>query len=646
MTQPVALIVVTHLLGVGHFVRAVAIGRALAHAGWRVTVATGGKRVANVDINGCDLVQLPPVHCVGADFRTLLRPDGALADGDYLSQRREILLEHFDRIAPDVLIVELFPFGRRRLAKEFEALLEHARAAQKRPAILCSIRDVLHPPGRADKVAQTEARLARFYDAVLFHGDEVVVPLGASWPVTPSLQRRLRPTGYLRDGERSQTAPSSHDGSGEIIVSGGGSSAGLNVSRVAIAAARLTPTLRWRVLVGHGVAETDFLALRASPSENAIVERARPDFPALLARAAASVSQAGYNTVLDLAAAQARAILIPFAGGEENEQGMRAARLAERGLARMIEERDLTAASLAATVKVVLVSPKPGWSTIRLDGTARTAVIIDEEHARAARRNRAWRRLTETLAALRRAGRVAPIWLRDDDAIEMSDALRVFLDRLAKHQIPAALAAIPSKLSEGFASEISRYPDARLLVHGWAHLNHALAPEKKCEFPGSRSLREMEKEACGALARLKMLAPAAALPVFAPPWNRMAPELQPRLAECGYAGLSMFSRKRRLIDDGAPSRRDTHWDPIAWRQGGGLLPEGELLDGLCDLLEQELSGDALELIGLLTHHLVHDGWIARFLEEVLSALADSGAVRFLSADEVFGVTPSSSHIGF
>jgi UDP-N-acetylglucosamine:LPS N-acetylglucosamine transferase len=57
---------------------------------------------------------------------------------------------------------------------------------------------------------------------------------------------------------------------------------------------------------------------------NVTVEWARPDFPALLAGCALSISQAGYNTVLDLVAARRPAIVVPFDAGNETEQAIRA----------------------------------------------------------------------------------------------------------------------------------------------------------------------------------------------------------------------------------------------------------------------------------------------------------------------------------
>ncbi|SDR63313.1 hypothetical protein SAMN05519103_08478 [Rhizobiales bacterium GAS113] len=55
-----ALIVVTHLLGVGHLARAALIARALAERGAEVRLVSGGRPSETVDLAGLDLVQLPP----------------------------------------------------------------------------------------------------------------------------------------------------------------------------------------------------------------------------------------------------------------------------------------------------------------------------------------------------------------------------------------------------------------------------------------------------------------------------------------------------------------------------------------------------------------------------------------------------------
>ena len=122
------MIVVTHLLGTGHLSRALTLGRAFVAAGHEVTVVSGGRPAPQLDARGMDVVQLPALASKGTAFTTLLDDTGAEADAAYLQSRTEKLLETFAALAPDVLITELYPFGRRVLRTEFLALLDAARA--------------------------------------------------------------------------------------------------------------------------------------------------------------------------------------------------------------------------------------------------------------------------------------------------------------------------------------------------------------------------------------------------------------------------------------------------------------------------------------------------------------------------------------
>ena len=611
-----ALIVVTHLLGVGHLARAMALGRALVAAGWRVVLASGGRPAPLVAAGDVEVVQLPPVHCLGTDFRTLHGPDG-LADAAQLAARRDLLLATLARVRPDVVITELWPFGRRQLGGEFTALAEAVSGMRPRPALLCSIRDVLNPPSKPARVAAAGEMLGRWFDGILFHGDPTVLPLAASWPEAGGIGRRVRPTGYLRDGAAGPVAPTG-EGVDEVLVSGGGSAAGLPLARLAVAAAELTPGRRWRVLLGQGVPAAEMAALQSGA---AIVERARADFGSLLSRAAVSVSQAGYNTVLDLAQAGVPAVLVPFDAGGEREQTIRAEALAGRGLARVLPLAGLTLAGLAGAVAE---APRPDWSGVARDGAARSVVLIETEAAAARARDVAWRRLEAVLAA--RSGPPVPVWLRDDDATAATPALEAFLAKLARHGLPACLAVIPGALEASLGGLLGRFGDTRALVHGWLHRNHAPKGAKAAEYPESRAAAEVAAELAEGLATVRRMLPAQAVAVFVPPWNRIAPVHVPALAGLGYAGLSCFAETRGGDD---PFRCDTHWDPIAWRGDRGLRERAGLLDWLSRLLAEPGAAP----LGLLTHHAVHDVWVDGFLDEVLGVLAASPAIRFVAVPD-------------
>ena len=130
----------------------------------------------------------------------------------------------------------------------------------------------------------------------------------------------------------------------EVVVSAGGGGVGIELLAAALAAQPHSRfgDLTWRVLAGPNIPEQGMARLRALAGPRAIVERSRVDFAALLGRAFVSISQAGYNTTLDVLASGARPVIVPFTGNGETEQRARGAGLREFGLAVVVDDRTLT----------------------------------------------------------------------------------------------------------------------------------------------------------------------------------------------------------------------------------------------------------------------------------------------------------------
>jgi predicted glycosyltransferase len=150
-----------------------------------------------------------------------------------------------------------------------------------------------------------------------------------------------------------------------VIVSTGGGAVAGPLIEAALAARALSPLAEapWRFLIGPNMAEAEFRDLATRAPSGVIVERARPDFRNLLARGRLSISQAGYNTVLEVLTAGIPAVVVPFAAGSETEQSLRARLLAERGALALVEEAALTPASLAATIAAALARDRAGAET-------------------------------------------------------------------------------------------------------------------------------------------------------------------------------------------------------------------------------------------------------------------------------------------
>jgi predicted glycosyltransferase len=370
MTRRV-MILVTHLLGVGHLTRAALLADGLHQAGMVVTLVSGGRPVPNMSKVGWRFVQLPPVHIVGTDFSNLLDENGEKVTGALKDERRKILLSILQEIHPNILITEHFPFGRRQLATEFLALIDAARMQTPPARIVASIRDVLVAPTRPDKIEQANDRINTLFDLVLVHGDEAVLALDRSWPGTAAIASKLRYTGYMTSSGPDLPAPRS---SGEILVSGGGSAAALPLLTCAIRAAHLGTTVSaWRILAGHGISQDDHADLQRQAASGPqtskiIVERARPDFPSRLADCAVSVSMAGYNTMLDLIRAQCPAVVVPFDQGQETEQARRAEAWADAGLVEVLNSGQLDPEALLAAISRASAKPRGQAPALNLDG--------------------------------------------------------------------------------------------------------------------------------------------------------------------------------------------------------------------------------------------------------------------------------------
>ena len=373
------MIWVQHLMGIGHQRRAAAIARALAGRGARVALVSGGSGAPDVDSDRIRVVALPAARAADASYRALVDARGREVDDAWRAARRDTLLAAFAEHAPQVLITETWPFGRRLLRFELEPLVEHARFAGCR--LVSSIRDVLQPPSKPSRARDAADRVLESYDAVLVHGDPAFVGLDASFPETEQIRGRIRYTGYVAQEPGPDAPPGV--GEGEIVVSAGGGVVAHRLVDAALESARGDRRLRWRVLVGPNAGADALAGWRRAAPVNAVVEPNRADFRSILSRARVSVSQAGYNTVTDLLATGVPAVLVPFSAEGEREQSIRARVLAQAGVARVIDEDRLTARALLEAVRHARPRAAPE-RPVRLDGARESAeAILDVARAAA-----------------------------------------------------------------------------------------------------------------------------------------------------------------------------------------------------------------------------------------------------------------------
>ena len=369
------MIYVQHLLGVGHFRRAQQLANALAQRKLQVDLVSGGMPLSSPDIPGVNLHQLPPTYSADASFSRLLDANGADIDETWRENRRQQLLSLFDQLAPQVLITETFPFGRRMMRFELIPLLQRARESRDCLLIASSIRDILQPKTRPGRNREICELIEACYDRVLVHGDPALAALEDSFRDAHRIHHKLAYTGYIRQAGVKPKTESSH--SGDVLVSAGGSDTGLALLEAAIAARSQTRLSHrhWRILVSPAIDEAAFQRLRRQAEPDLTVERNRDDFSSLMQQASLSISQAGYNTITDILDSRAAAVVVPFTEENEIEQLLRARRLQDRGRLIMLESDQLSAASLAAAVDRALDLDTS--FTVDLDGATNSAAMIE-----------------------------------------------------------------------------------------------------------------------------------------------------------------------------------------------------------------------------------------------------------------------------
>jgi predicted glycosyltransferase len=344
---------VQHLLGIGHLRRAAVLARALAAGGFDVLLVSGGAPVP-LDLGRARRHQLPPVRARDEGLRELSRLDGTPLDETFRASRTRELLGLLAAEAPQVVITEQFPFGRTQLRFELVPLIEAARAMRPKPLIVSSVRDVVRRTVSPERVAETIETFSAF-DAAMIHGDPGLVSFDRSFAGWGQVKSRAVYTGYVAEAD---LTPGPGDaGKGEVVVSVGGGATGAPLLHAAVAARKKSPLAdrTWRLLVGANLPPAERGVLNGG--DGIVIEPARADFTTLLHNATLSVSQAGYNTVVETLCCADRAVLVPFGTARETEQTDRARALADRGMVAVVPPEALSPENLAAAIERTLAGP-------------------------------------------------------------------------------------------------------------------------------------------------------------------------------------------------------------------------------------------------------------------------------------------------
>ena len=374
-----------HVLGIGHLVRSTEIARALSREG-DVTFVSGGAPVDGFPFpHGVRLAQLPPIQS-DAEFGALENCGGCQDIEELQDLRCRQLLALFNEFLPHVLIIELFPFGRKRFAFELLPLLECARRRDEETLVVCSLRDILVEKSDRTKHEERVCRIVnKYFDLILVHGDPRFQTLGESFHRVGDLRCELRYTGFVQQADNGTAAMMER--SEPIIVASIGSGRyrhGQFLLESVIRAAALLEGMiphRFCIFAGPFIPDEVYEHLQCMGHEarNVEIQRYSPGLLAYLNRADLSISMGGYNTIMNLLATGIRSLVYPYTSNNDQEQHIRARKLESLGIVELLHP-DMLAPPLLASRIGGMLAKTPTRLKVDMNGAANTARILHSLH--------------------------------------------------------------------------------------------------------------------------------------------------------------------------------------------------------------------------------------------------------------------------
>ncbi len=378
--KPALLLYCQHSVGVGHLTRSLALAVALCRR-FSVIFLNGGPLPEGFAVPaGIELVNLPALGT--DDGHAIVSRDRRFSVEEARELRRARVLQLFEQRRPDVILIELFPFGRKKFANELLPLLRPARAAPWRPRVVSSVRDIL-VSARPDQQRHDDRAAwlcRRYFDAVLVHADPALARFEDSFRPRKPLGIPLDYTGFVVPRRDAAVHPLRQD---HCLVSAGGGLVGMPLFRGVLAAhALLAPATRLplRIVAGPHLPAAHWSELERLAAGHGDVElvRAVPDLAVEMQRARCSISQCGYNTAMDIVVSRVPALVIPYAAEREDEQRNRARRMAALDLLRCLEPAGLEPETLAGSM-AALRAFHPDPAKLNLQGADETARLLHRQ---------------------------------------------------------------------------------------------------------------------------------------------------------------------------------------------------------------------------------------------------------------------------
>ncbi|MBW4642636.1 MAG: glycosyl transferase [Goleter apudmare HA4340-LM2] len=377
-----------HILGIGHLVRSIEIVRGLTKD-YQICFINGGEVIKEFPMPaGVEVINLPAIK-TDTEFAELQAVDDALSLTEVKQIRRDKLLNIFDQFQPNIFMIELFPFGRLRFSFEIAPLLKRIKSTQGATKVVSSLRDIVVV--KPHKTVKHEAKVCRYinqyFDMVLVHGDPKFAPIEETFTRVNDLNCEIHYTGYVVQQPPKNPVFTAEDKEilnskkPLILVSVGSGRFGHDLLDCVVNTAPLLEAKiphHIQIFTGPFMPESKFQELQTmiGNSKNISIRRYTPYLLNYMQKADLSISMSGYNTTMNVLTTGVRAMIMPFTGNEDREQSIRAEKLSDLGIVKMISPDDLQP-DLFAEKMINHLREEPSKISFDFAGVEKTASLLN-----------------------------------------------------------------------------------------------------------------------------------------------------------------------------------------------------------------------------------------------------------------------------
>lgn len=358
-------------LGIGHTIRSLRIAEGLIES-FEVHYLDGGERIPGLEYPpGIHRIELPAILS-DPDFNTVRAVDPEMDIDSTITIRRNIILEAYERLEPETVLVELYPFGRGRFRAELDPLLELAK--DRGSKVVCSVRDILTKRRDRDEFERkVVTRMNRFFDLLLVHSDPDFQRLDESFGRLNDINAEICYTGYVVPEVAAGTSRENRT----IIASIGGGRFGHELAEAVVnAAPLLADRIPHQIELYTGpfcpAEVVQHLHQLARDHKNLRIARFTPDLHHKLMTTDLSISMGGYNTMMNVIATGVRAMIMGCTNNGGMDQLERVSKLAALGAIRAIGPGDLEPAVFSEKI-INCLNEKHTPVALDINGVTKTA---------------------------------------------------------------------------------------------------------------------------------------------------------------------------------------------------------------------------------------------------------------------------------